>query len=190
MNDEERSTEVFLFQKHLLSAFHLRQLQSQGKSSSSRRVCSDQSNTESAGGDPPANVYLKNEWRFGEISSFLIKFLSSHPLLMLTWPQEPKITLEQPDQGFEMYEIVPVSLNFQKTLSINISRLNSKFPKANAPPRILSLRFQCRVQSHSVVHPQGCRNVCPCPARALQTLFLAKGGWPSALNTFFFIGEE
>lgn len=186
MNDEERSTEAFLFQKHLLSAFHLRQLQSQGESSSSRGVCSDQSNAECAGEDPPANVYPQNEWRFGEISSFLIKFLSSHPLLVLTWPQEPKITLEQPDQGFEMYEIVPVSMNFQKTLSINISRLNSKFPKVNAPPRVLPLHFQRRVQSHLVVHLQGRRNnVYLCPARALQILFLANGGWPSALNTLF-----
>lgn len=141
MNDEEGSTEVFLFQKHLLSAFHLQQLQSQGKLSSSRGVCSDQSNAECAGGDAPANVYPKNKWKFGEISSFLIKFLSSHPLLVLTWPQEPKIILEQPDQGFEMYEIVPVSMNFQKTLSNDISRLNSKFPKVNTPPRILPLHF-------------------------------------------------
>lgn len=79
MNDKESSTEVFLFQKHLLSAFHLQQLQSQGKLSSSRGVCSDQSNAECAGGDTPANVYPQNKWRFGEISSVLIKFLFFSP---------------------------------------------------------------------------------------------------------------
>ena len=87
------------------------------------------------------------------MSSFWIKFLSSYPLLVLTWPQEPKITLQQLDQGFALYEIVPVSMNFEKTLSINISRLNSKFPKVNAPPRVLPLHFQRRVQSHMAGRP-------------------------------------
>lgn len=56
MNDEERSTEVFSFQKHLLSVFHLWELQNQGKLPSSEGVCSDASHAEHAGGDTPANV--------------------------------------------------------------------------------------------------------------------------------------
>lgn len=82
MNDEERSTEVFLFQKHLLSAFHLQQLQSQSKSSLPR-VCSDQSNAEHADGDT-MNECLENVFIF-------IKFLSSDPLMVLTWPRSLKL---------------------------------------------------------------------------------------------------
>lgn len=61
VNDKETSTEVFFFRKHLLSAFHSWQLQSQGKSSLPGGVCSDQSSAEHAHGDTLANVYPENE---------------------------------------------------------------------------------------------------------------------------------
>lgn len=67
MNDKERSTEVFLLQKHLLSAFRLLQLQSWGKPSSSRRAFSDHTKAEYAGRDPPANICPKDRrtwWNF------------------------------------------------------------------------------------------------------------------------------
>lgn len=89
MNDEERSTEVFLFQKHLLSAFHLQQFQSQSKSSLSR-VCSDQSNAEHAGGDTQ-QMYTQKMNECLENVFIFIKFLSSDPLMVLTWPRSLKL---------------------------------------------------------------------------------------------------
>lgn len=106
---------------------------------------------------------------------------------MLTWPQEPKIILEQPDQGFEMYEIVPVSMNFQKTLSNDISRLNSKFSKVNTPPRILPLHFSA---GGSHIQSTACRGAGATHARVQHvrctSFFLPRAaGLLPRLHTFF-----
>lgn len=44
------------------------------------------------------------------------------------------MTLEQLDQGFEIYEMEIHAHRYNLKDSINISRLKSRFPKVSAPP--------------------------------------------------------
>lgn len=77
-------------------------------------------------------------------------------------------------------------MNLQKTLSHNISCLNSKIPKVSTPPRILPLRFQDRVLSRmwSSVHRSGVAACTLVQHMRCRSFFLPRLAGLLWLNTF------